>query len=93
LSLRLRDVDVSPALPFSNRLTPPLPPRPPFLPPFLSAFLQICKRLGKREKALRHFLLALDFDPKDGNLVKAAIDRLELPEEEEGGEEEEEENF
>ncbi|EKU21963.1 anaphase-promoting complex subunit 3, partial [Nannochloropsis gaditana CCMP526] len=57
---------------------------------------KICKRLGKREKALRHFLLALDFDPKDGNLVKAAIDQLELPEEaeeEEEGEEEAEENF
>jgi hypothetical protein len=38
---------------------------------------------------MRHFLLALDLDPKDGNLVKAAIDRLDMAE----GEEEEEEKF
>ena len=30
---------------------------------------------------MRHFLLALDLDPKDGNMVKAAIDRLDEAEE------------
>jgi hypothetical protein len=38
---------------------------------------------------MRHFLLALDLDPKDGNLVKAAIDRLDLAE----GEGEEQEKY
>lgn len=51
--------------------------------------VQVCKRLGRQETAMKHFLLALDLDPKDRNLVKAAIDRLDLAE----GEGEEEEKF
>lgn len=50
---------------------------------------KVCKRLGRQETAMKHFLLALDLDPKDRNLVKAAIDRLDLAE----GEGEEEEKF
>ena len=45
--------------------------------------LQVNKHLGKIQAAMRHFLLALDLDPKDGNMVKAAIDRLDEAEEEE----------
>lgn len=44
---------------------------------------KVYKRMGKPEKALRCFLTALDLDPKDNNLIKAAMDRLDEPEIEE----------
>ena len=37
------------------------------------------KKLGKPESAMRCFLTALDLDPKDNNLIKAAMDRLDEP--------------
>jgi len=40
---------------------------------------KVLKRLGKPEEAMRCFLTALDLDPKDNNLIKAAIDRLDDP--------------
>ncbi|KAJ8612873.1 hypothetical protein CTAYLR_002059 [Chrysophaeum taylorii] len=40
---------------------------------------KICKRLGKLEDAMMHFTFALDLEPKDNNLIKSAIDRLEEP--------------
>ena len=44
---------------------------------------KVYKRMGKPEKALRCFLTALDLDPKDNNLIKAAMDRLDEPDIEE----------
>lgn len=32
---------------------------------------QICKRLGRTQRAMRHLVMAMDLDPKDANLVKA----------------------
>jgi len=40
---------------------------------------RVLKRLGRPEQAMRCFLTALDLDPKDNNLIKAAIDRLDEP--------------
>ena len=40
---------------------------------------RVLKRLGRPEEAMRAFLTALDLDPKDNNLIKAAIDRLDEP--------------
>jgi anaphase-promoting complex subunit 3 len=40
---------------------------------------KVHKRLGQPEKAMRCFLTALDLDPKDNNLIKAAMDRLDEP--------------
>ena len=40
---------------------------------------RVMKRLNRPEDAMRSFLTALDLDPKDNNLIKAAIDRLEEP--------------
>lgn len=40
---------------------------------------KICKTLGWIEEALRNFITALDLDPKDSNLIKAAMDRLDDP--------------
>ncbi|KAL7467940.1 hypothetical protein ACHAXS_008169 [Conticribra weissflogii] len=40
---------------------------------------KVLKRLGQPEKAMRCFLTALDLDPKDNNLIKAAMDRLDEP--------------
>jgi len=40
---------------------------------------KICKTLGWIEEALRYFITALDLDPKDSNLIKAAMDRLDDP--------------
>ena len=37
------------------------------------------RQLSRPEDAMRSFLTALDLDPKDNNLIKAAIDRLEQP--------------
>jgi anaphase-promoting complex subunit 3 len=38
---------------------------------------KIYKRLGNKEKALTHFNKAIDLNPKEINLVKSLIDRLE----------------
>jgi len=38
---------------------------------------KVYKRLGDTEQAMRSFVTALDLDPKDNNLIKAAIDRLD----------------
>ena len=40
---------------------------------------KVLKRLRRPEEAMRCFLTALDLDPKDNNLIKAAIDRLDDP--------------
>lgn len=40
---------------------------------------KVLKRLERKEEAMRCFLTALDLDPKDNNLIKAAIDRLDDP--------------
>ena len=40
---------------------------------------KVLKRLGRTELAMRCFLTALDLDPKDNNLIKAAMDRLDEP--------------
>ncbi|KAL7529493.1 hypothetical protein ACHAXR_006563 [Thalassiosira sp. AJA248-18] len=44
---------------------------------------KVQKRLGQPAKAMRCFLTALDLDPKDNNLIKAAMDRLDEPDVEE----------
>lgn len=40
---------------------------------------RVLKRLGRTEQAMRCFLTALDLDPKDTNLIKAAMDKLDEP--------------
>ncbi len=40
---------------------------------------KVYKRLGQPARAMRCFLTALDLDPKDNNLIKAAMDRLDEP--------------
>jgi len=40
---------------------------------------KVLKRLGKPEQAMRCFLTALDLDPKDNQLIKSAMDKLEEP--------------
>ena len=40
---------------------------------------RVLKRLGRPEQAMRCFLTALDLDPKDNNLIKVAMDRLDEP--------------
>eukprot|EP00743_Colponemidia_sp_Colp-15_P008509 GILK01009256.1.p1 GENE.GILK01009256.1~~GILK01009256.1.p1 ORF type:complete len:672 (-),score=137.52 GILK01009256.1:61-2076(-) len=37
---------------------------------------KIFKKLGKADRAMLHFTTALDLDPKDVNLIKAAIDKI-----------------
>jgi len=37
---------------------------------------KIYKKLGQVEKALHHFNIALDLDPKDTNMVKSLIDKI-----------------
>ncbi|KAL7546649.1 hypothetical protein ACHAWF_009983 [Thalassiosira exigua] len=44
---------------------------------------KVHKRLGQPARAMRCFLTALDLDPKDNNLIKAAMDRLDEPDVEE----------
>jgi len=46
---------------------------------------KVLKRMGKMEQAMRCFLTALDLDPKDNNLIKAAMDKLDQPDVEEDG--------
>jgi anaphase-promoting complex subunit 3 len=40
---------------------------------------KVCKKLGKLDEAMMRFTFALDLEPKDNNLIKSAIDRLEEP--------------
>jgi anaphase-promoting complex subunit 3 len=40
---------------------------------------KVLKRLGRPEQAMRCFLTALDLDPKDNQLIKSAMDKLEEP--------------
>jgi len=48
---------------------------------------KIHKKMGNKDKALAHFNMAMDLDPKESNVIKSLIDRLErdtdLPEENE----------
>jgi len=39
----------------------------------------ICKKLGRKDEALKHFTYAYDLDPKDNNQVKSALERLDQP--------------
>ena len=47
---------------------------------------KLCKQLDRKSEALLHFTTALDLDPKDSNLMKLAIDRLDSPDIEDGDE-------
>ena len=40
---------------------------------------KVCKKLNRLDDAMMHFTFALDLEPKDNNLIKSAIDRLEEP--------------
>eukprot|EP00741_Cyanophora_paradoxa_P021255 tig00021348_g20515.t1 len=44
---------------------------------------KIYKKLNRPELAMRHLMLALDLDPKDGNMIKAAIEKISIPENDE----------
>jgi anaphase-promoting complex subunit 3 len=44
---------------------------------------RLYKRMGRTERAMRCFLDALDLDPKDTNLIKAAIEKMDEPDVEE----------
>ena len=37
---------------------------------------KIYKKKGDVEKAMQHFTIALDLDPKDSNMVKSLIDKI-----------------
>lgn len=41
---------------------------------------KVLKRLGRPEQAMRCFLTALDLDPKDNQMIKSAMDKLDEPE-------------
>ena len=43
----------------------------------------VCKKLGRKEAALRYLTIAYDLDPKDNNQVKNALERLDQPDLEE----------
>jgi anaphase-promoting complex subunit 3 len=40
---------------------------------------KICKQLGRKSDAMLHLTTALDLDPKDSNMIKSAIDKLDVP--------------
>mmetsp|Transcript_4931 Transcript_4931/g.5923 ORF Transcript_4931/g.5923 Transcript_4931/m.5923 type:complete len:283 (-) Transcript_4931:372-1220(-) len=40
---------------------------------------RVLKRVGRPEQAMKCFLTALDLDPKENNLIKAAMDKLDEP--------------
>lgn len=40
---------------------------------------KVLKRLGRPQEAMRCFLTALDLDPKDNQLIKSAMDKLDEP--------------
>ncbi len=39
---------------------------------------KVCKKLGRLEDAMRHFIIALDLNPKDNSAIKTAVDKLNL---------------
>ena len=44
---------------------------------------KVLKRLGRPQQAMKCFLTAMDLDPKDNQLIKAAMDKLDEPDVEE----------
>ena len=46
---------------------------------------RVLKRIGRPEQAMRAFLIALDLDPKDTNLIKAAMEKMDEPDVDEEG--------
>lgn len=46
---------------------------------------KVLKRLGRRDEAMKCFLTAMDLDPKDNQMIKSAMDKLDEPEIEEEG--------
>ena len=40
---------------------------------------KVCKQLNRTDEAMRHFLTALDLNPKDANQIKAQLDKLDSP--------------
>ncbi|GMI27356.1 hypothetical protein TeGR_g121 [Tetraparma gracilis] len=44
---------------------------------------KVFERMGDTEGAMHGFVTALDLDPKDNNLIKAAVNRLDEPDVEE----------
>jgi anaphase-promoting complex subunit 3 len=40
---------------------------------------KVLKRLGRPEQAMRCFLTAMDLDPKDNQMIKSAMDKLDEP--------------
>jgi len=42
---------------------------------------KLCKRMNMPDKALSYLTLALDLDTKNANVIKAAIDNLQQPDE------------
>lgn len=40
---------------------------------------RVLKRIGRPEQAMRCFLIALDLDPKDANVIKAAMEKMDEP--------------
>ncbi|CAB9507608.1 cycle protein 27 homolog [Seminavis robusta] len=45
---------------------------------------KMLKRCGRLEEAMKSFLTAMDLDPKDSQLIKSAMDKLEEPDVDEG---------
>ena len=41
---------------------------------------KVLKRLGRAQEAMKCFLTAMDLDPKDNQLIKSAMDKLDEPE-------------
>jgi anaphase-promoting complex subunit 3 len=41
---------------------------------------KVLKRLGRSEEAMKCFLTAMDLDPKDNQMIKSAMDKLDEPE-------------
>jgi anaphase-promoting complex subunit 3 len=40
---------------------------------------KVLKRLGRPDEAMKCFLTAMDLDPKDNQLIKSAMDKLDEP--------------
>ena len=40
---------------------------------------KVLKRLGRPQEAMKCFLTAMDLDPKDNQLIKSAMDKLDEP--------------
>jgi anaphase-promoting complex subunit 3 len=41
---------------------------------------KVLKRLGRSDQAMKYFLTAMDLDPKDNQMIKSAMDKLDDPE-------------